>query len=61
MRIRMEKSRIRDPGLGTFLTPGSEMGEIQHPDPGFGMNNPDHIFYSLETIFFAFFGIKILK
>jgi hypothetical protein len=40
-----------DPGLGTFLTPGSgirdprsEMGESQHPDPGSGMNNPDHIF-----------------
>jgi len=29
------------------------MGESQHPDPGSGMNNPDH--------FFAFFGVKILK
>jgi hypothetical protein len=37
------------------------MGESQHPDPGSGMNNPDHIFKSLETIFFAFFGVKILK
>ncbi len=36
--------RIRDPGLGAFLTPGSGMGESQHPDPGSGMNNPDHIF-----------------
>jgi hypothetical protein len=36
--------RIRDPGLGAFLTPGSGMGENQHPDPGSGMNNPDHIF-----------------
>jgi hypothetical protein len=26
--------RIRDPGLGAFLTPGSGMGESQHPDPG---------------------------
>jgi hypothetical protein len=25
------------------------------------MNNPDHIFKSLETIFFAFLGVKILK
>ncbi len=33
-----------DPGLGAFLTPGSGMGESQHPDPGSGMNNPDHIF-----------------
>ncbi len=31
-------------GLGAFLTPGSGMGESQHPDPGSGMNNPDHIF-----------------
>jgi hypothetical protein len=23
-----------DPGLGAFLTPGSGMGESQHPDPG---------------------------
>jgi hypothetical protein len=37
------------------------MGESQHPDPGSGMNNPDHIFWSLETISFAFFGVKILK
>jgi hypothetical protein len=33
-----------DPGLGVFVTPGSGMGESQHPDPGTGMNNPDHIF-----------------
>jgi hypothetical protein len=33
-----------DPGLGTFLTPGSGMEESQHQDPGSGMNNPDHIF-----------------
>ncbi len=35
---------LRDPGLGAFLTPGSGMGESQYPDPGSGMNNPDHIF-----------------
>jgi hypothetical protein len=34
---------VSDPGLGAFLTPGSGMGESQHPDPGSGMNNPDHI------------------
>ena len=35
-----------DPGSGIrcFLTPGSGMGESEHPDPGSGMNNPDHIF-----------------
>jgi hypothetical protein len=34
------------------------MGESQHPDPGSGMNNPDHIFWSLETIFLLFWGLK---
>ncbi len=43
-----------DPGLGTFLTPGSGMGESQHQDPGSGMNNPDHI--ELRNHFFGFFG-----
>ena len=39
-------SSVADPnqGLGAFLTPGSGMGESQHPDPGSGMNNSDHIF-----------------
>jgi hypothetical protein len=37
------------------------MGESQHPYPGSGMNNPDHIFQSLETIFLLFFGVKIIK
>ncbi len=36
------------------------MGESQHPDPGSGMNNPDH-FFKLRNHFFAFFGAKILK
>jgi hypothetical protein len=37
------------------------MGESQHPDPGSGMNNPDIIFLSLKTNFFAFLGVKIYK
>ena len=31
-----------DPGYGIRLDPG--WVESQHPDPGSGMNNPDHIF-----------------
>ncbi len=47
---------VADPGSGAFfypwiLDPG--WVESQHPDPGFWMNNPDHIFWSLETIFFG--------
>jgi hypothetical protein len=41
------------------LTPVSGMGESQHPDPGSGMNNPDHIL-SLE-FFFWLFGVKIIE
>jgi hypothetical protein len=48
-----------DSGSGAFLTPGSGMGKYQDPGSGSGsgMNNPDHISESLETIFW----VKILK
>ncbi len=39
-----------DPGSSAFFTPGSGMGKSQDPDPGSGMNNPNHISESLETI-----------
>ncbi len=49
-----------DPRSGAFLTPGSGFrdgypGNKLDPDPGSrsGMNNPDHISDSLETIFFV--------
>jgi len=44
-----ERSSVADPGSGTrclfdpwIRDPG--WVESQHPDPGYGMNNPDHIF-----------------
>jgi hypothetical protein len=40
----------QDPGSSAILTPGSGSGSV------FGMNNPDHISDSLETIFW----VKIL-
>jgi hypothetical protein len=48
-----------DPGSSAFLTPGSGIRDNQEPDPGSGsgMNIPDHISKSLETIFW----VKILK
>jgi hypothetical protein len=39
-----------DPGSGAFLTPGSGMVG-KKSGPGSGMNHPDHISESLETIF----------
>jgi hypothetical protein len=38
-----------DPGSGAFLIPGSGMGKKS--GSGSGMNNPDHISESLETMF----------
>ncbi len=43
----MLRNRIRDPVPFWPLDPGSELGKKS----GSGMNNPDHIFESLETIF----------
>ncbi len=50
------KKSVADPDLGSgaFLTPGSGMGN--KPGFGCGMNNPDHISESLESIFW----VKIL-
>jgi hypothetical protein len=51
-------------GIRCLLTPGSgiwDPGWVKFKDPnpgsGSGMNNPDHIFESLETIFW----VKIIK
>jgi hypothetical protein len=48
-----------DPGSGAILTHGSGMAKNQDLDPesGSGLNIPDHISESLETIFW----VKILK
>ena len=53
--------RIRDPGLGAFLTLGSGMGRKSASGSGIRDNNPDHIFKSLETIFLIFLGLKYLN
>jgi hypothetical protein len=44
-----------DPGSGAFLTPESRT--VKNLGSGSGMNNPDHISESLETIFW----VKIVK
>jgi hypothetical protein len=46
-----------DPGSGAFLTQGSGSAMNKNPEPGSGMNIPDHISESLETIF----GLKLLE
>jgi hypothetical protein len=49
------KNQDPDPGSYAFLTPGSGIGKKS--GSGSGMNNPDHISESLETIF----GLKYLN
>ena len=44
-----------DPRFGAFFIPGSGMGKKS--GSGSGMNNPDHISESLETIF----GVILIK
>jgi hypothetical protein len=54
---RQRKNSVADPdpGSGACLTPGP--GMVKKSGFGSEMNNPDHIFESLETIFW----VKILK
>jgi hypothetical protein len=54
--IPVLRMRIRDPKSAAFLTSGS--GIRKKSRFGSGMNIPDHIFESLETMFW---GLKILK
>jgi hypothetical protein len=51
MMIDIDRGSIvdPDPGSGAFWTPGSGMGKKSRS----GMNIPDHISESLETIFFG--------
>jgi hypothetical protein len=59
----LKKTSVANPDLvsGAFLTPGSGIrdgkksgsGMEKNPDPGSGMNIPDHFSESLETVFRA--------
>ncbi len=40
-----------DPGSSAVLTPGSGFQDGKNPDPGSGINIPDHISESLVTMF----------
>ncbi len=46
---------VADPGSGAFFTPGSGMGKKS--GSGSGMNQPDHIYESSETVLW----VKILE
>jgi hypothetical protein len=55
-QIRLDKTRVicsvADPGSGAFLTPGyGGMGKKSRSGFGSGMNIPEHISKTLETIF----------
>ncbi len=55
--------RIRDPGLGTFLTPGSGIRDGRKSASGSGVRDeqPGSYFLELRNHFFAFFGVKKLN
>jgi hypothetical protein len=55
--------RIRDPGLGAFLTPGYGIRDGRKSASGSGIRDeqPGSCFLELRNHFFAFFGVKILK
>ncbi len=55
--------RIRDPGLGAFLTPGSGIWDGRKSATGSGIRDeqPGSYLLELRNQFFAFFGVKILK
>jgi hypothetical protein len=59
--VRKRTTSVADPnpGSGAFLTPGSGMG--RKSASGSGMNNPDNIFWSLETISLVFLGLNYLN
>jgi hypothetical protein len=67
----MLRIRIRDPGLDTFLTPGSGIRDGRKSASGSGIQDPGSRIrdeqlgsYFLELrnhFFFAFLGVKILK
>jgi hypothetical protein len=52
-----------DPGLGTFLTPGSGIRDGRKSASGSGIRDeqPGSYFLKLRNHFFCFFGVKILK
>jgi hypothetical protein len=55
--------RIRDPGLGAFLTPGSGIRDGRKSASGSGIRDeqPGSYFLELRNHFFCFFGVEILK
>ncbi len=59
----MLRIRIRDPGLGAFLTPGSGIRDGRKSASASGIRDeqPGSYFLELRNHFFAFFGVKILK
>ncbi len=55
--------RIRDPGLGAFLIPGSGIRDGRKSASGSGIRDeqPGSYFLELRNHFFCFFRVKILK
>ena len=59
----MLRIRIRDPGLGAFLTPGSGIRDGRKSASGSGIRDeqPRSYFLELRNHFLAFLGLKYLN
>ncbi len=59
----MLRIRIRDPGSGAFLTPGSGIRDGKKSASGSGIRDeqPGSYFLELRNDFFGFFGLKYLN
>jgi hypothetical protein len=62
-KLAVLRIRIRDPGLGTFLTPRSGIRDGRKSASGSGIRDEQHRSYFLElrNHFFAFLGLKYLN
>jgi hypothetical protein len=62
MFVAVLRIRIRDPGLGAFLTPGSGIRDGRKSASGSGIRDeqPGSYFLELRNHFSAFLGVKIL-
>ncbi len=61
--LAVMRIRIRDPGLGAFLTPGSGIRDGRKSASGSGLRDeqPGSYFSELRNHFFAFLGLKYLN
>ncbi len=61
VHLPVSRIRIRDQGLGAFVTPGSWMGRKSASGSGIRDEQPGSYFLELRNHFFVFLGLKYLN